>query len=98
MDIECSKFAGLPSWLSEGALENVRQIAAEIHLTGTESSIAFFFQTMQSLYFGGDYRLISYEPNGCNCNMSKSRKFYYLFKIVLEKANQDHKLMEGLRP
>ena len=93
MDIEGSELAGLPSWLSEGALKNVQQIAAEVHLTGTESTIAFL-KTMQRLYFEGDYRLISYEPNGCNFNMNKSQKFYYLFEIVLKKVNQDHKVRE----
>ena len=101
MDIEGSELAGLPSWLSEGALRNVQQIAVEVHLTGTESTIAFF-KTMQRLYFEGDYRLISYEPNGCAFNMNKKQTFYYLFEIVLKKVNQDHKVMErnceGLRP
>ena len=93
MDIEGSELTGLESWLSEGALRNVQQIAAEVHLTGAESTIAFF-KTMQRLYFEGDYRLISYEPNGCNFNMNKRQNFYYLFEIVLKKVNQDHKMME----
>ena len=100
VDIEGSELAGLPSWLSEGALKNVQQIAAEVHLRGAESSIAFF-KTMQRLYFEGDYRLISYEPNGCYFNMRKKLKFYYFFEMVLKKVNQDHKVMEknckGLR-
>ena len=93
MDIEGSELTGLPSWLSEGALKNVQQIAAEVHLTGTESTIAFL-KTMQRLYFKGDYRLISYEPNGCWFSNEKSQKFYNLFEIVLKKVNQDHKVME----
>ena len=93
MDIEGSELTGLPSWLSEGALKNVQQIAAEVHLTGTESTIAFF-KTMQRLYFEGDYRLISYEPNGCWFSNEKSQKFYNLFETVLKKVNQDHKVME----
>ena len=93
MDIEGSELTGLPSWLSEGALKNVQQIAAEVHLTGTESTIAFF-KTMQRLYFEGDYRLISYEPNGCWFSNEKSQKFYNLFEIVLKKVNHDHKVME----
>ena len=93
IDIEGSELNGLPSWLSEGALKNVHQIAAEIHLAGTESTIAFL-KTMQRLYFKGDYRLISYEPNACWFNMVKSQTFYNLFEIVLKKVNQDHKIME----
>ena len=93
MDIEGSELTGLPNWLSEGALRNVQQIAAEVHLKGTESTTAFF-KTMQRLYSEGDYRLISYEPNGCNFNRKKKQNFYYLFEIVLKKVNQQHKMME----
>ena len=93
IDIEGAELAGLPSWLSEGALKNVQQIAAEVHLRGTESTIEFL-KTLQRLYFEGDYRLISYEPNGCWFNKERSQKFYNLFEIVLKKVNQDHKAME----
>ena len=93
MNIEGSELTGLPSWLSEGALRNVQQIAAEVHLTGTELTTAFF-KTMQRLYFEGDYILIYDEPNGCNFNIKKRQNFYYLFEIVLKKVNQEHKMME----
>ena len=49
-DIEDSELAGLLSWLSEVALKNVQPIAAEVHLTGTESTITFL-KSMQHLYF-----------------------------------------------
>ena len=87
MDIERSK---LVIWR---CFKKCSQIAAEVHLTGTQSTIAFF-KTMQRIYFQRDYGLISYEPNGCNFNMDKRQKFYYLSDKVLKKANQDHKKME----
>ena len=93
MDIEGSELTGLPQWLSDGALKNVQQVAAEVHLRGTETTIKFL-RTMQRLYFEGDYRLISYEPNGCWHNIADKEKFYYLSEIVLKKVNQEHKVME----
>ena len=93
MDIEYSELTGLPQWLSDGALKHVQQIAAEIHLNGTGTTIEFL-KTMQRLYFEGDYRLISYEPNGCWHNMADKKKFYYLSEIVLKKVNQEHKVIE----
>ena len=93
MDIEGSELTGLPQWLSDGALKYVQQIAAEVHLRGTETTIEFL-KTMQRLYFEGDYRLISYEPNGCWHNIADKEKFYYLSEIVLKKVNQKHKVTE----
>ena len=93
MDIESSELTGLPQWLSDGALKYVQQIAVEVHLSGTETTIEFL-KTMQRLYFEGDYRLISYEPNGCWYNFIDKKKFYYLSGIVLKKVNQEHKVME----
>ena len=93
MDIEDSELTGLPQWLSDGALKNVQQIAAEVHLRGTETTIEFL-KTIQRLYFEGDYRLISYEPNGCWYNLADKKKFYYLSEIVLKKVNEEHKVME----
>ena len=93
MDIESSELTGLPQWLSDGALKYVQQIAVEVHLSGTETTIEFL-KTMQRLYFEGDYRLISYEPNGCWYNFIDKKKFYYLSEIVLKKVNQEHKVME----
>ena len=87
VDIEGSELNGLQSWLSEGALKNVQQIAAEAHLRGAESRQR---KRMQCLYFEEYSRLICYESNGCYFNMRKRLKFY-----------QDHKVMErnseGLR-
>ena len=93
MDIEGSELTGLPQLLSDGALKNVQQVAAKVHLRGTETTIKFL-RTMQRLYFEGDYRLISYEPNGCWHNIADKEKFYYLSEIVLKKVNQEHKVME----
>ena len=93
MDIESYELTGLPNWLSNGALKNVEQIALEVHLKGTKTTVEFL-KTIQRLYFEGDYRLISYEPNGCWYNLNETKKFYYLFKIVLKKVNQQHKIIQ----
>ena len=69
--IEGSELAGLSSWLSIGAIKNVQQIAAEVYLGGTESSIESL-KTMQRFYFEGDNRLISYGPIGCWFNKERS--------------------------
>ena len=44
MNIEDSELDGLPTWLSEGALINIQQIAAEIHLKGKGQLLRFLRQ------------------------------------------------------
>lgn len=87
MDIEGYELTGVPNWSSNGASKNVQQIALEVHLKGTKTTVEFL-KTIQRLYFEGYDRLISYEPNGCWYNHNKSKKFYYLLEIVLKKVNQ----------
>ena len=93
MDIEDSELTGLPQWLSDGALKNVQQIAIEVHLRGTQTTIEFL-KTIQRLYLEGDYRLISYEPNGCWHNIAKTEKFFYLSEIVLKKVSHEYQVAE----
>ena len=84
------ELTGLSNWSSNGASKYVQQIALEVHLKGTETTVEFL-KTIQRLYFEGDDRLISNEPNGCWYNLNKSKEFYYLFEIVLKKVNQQIK-------
>ena len=93
IDIERRELAGIPIWLSSRALKNVQQIALEIHLNGTKSTVEFF-KTLKRLYLEGDYRLVSYEPNGCSHNRNRERIFYAQSEIVLKKVSKNHKAIE----
>ena len=91
---EESELAGLQAWLLSDSLKNVEQIAVEIHLRGTESTVEFF-KTLKSLYLDGDYRLIiSYEPNACWRNLAHWEKFYSYSEIVLKKVSKEYKATE----
>ena len=95
MDIEQAELEGLPAWLASGALDNVQQIALEIHLTEDVNVSVNFLKTLKKLYFEGNFRLISYEPNGCYRNIYKGEdKYYRLFEIVLKKVSENHKATE----
>ena len=51
-----------------------------------------FIETLNLLYFKGNYRLISYDPNGCWQNMGETSGSYYnLAEIVLMKIDTDMK-------
>ena len=100
MDIEGNELKCLPSWLESGALENVQQIGLEFHLDNQYNNYrndlrttANFIDTLKNLYFHGNYRLISYEANGCakNSETNKGRNRYFnLAEIVLKKIPHDH--------
>ena len=93
IDIERRELAGIPIWLSSNAFKNVQQIAVEIHLNGTKSTVDFF-KTLKRLYLEGDYRLVSYEPNGCSHNRNRKRQFYAQSEIVLKKVSKKYKANE----
>lgn len=52
MDIEGYELTGVPNWSSNGASKNVQQIALEVHLKGTKTTVEFL-KTIQRLYFEG---------------------------------------------
>lgn len=99
MDIEGAEVNGLPSWFNSGALKHVRQIGFEFHLTNSRNGYTNdlattirFLETLKLLYFEGNYRLISYDPNGCSQNMGKpSMSYYNLAEVVLMKIDTDLK-------
>ena len=95
MDIEGNELNGLPMWLQEGSLQNVQQIGFEFHLNDDVSKTNDFIKTLKSLYFNGNYRLISYDPNGCWKNVEPKNNgnvnYYNLAEIVLMKVNRDKK-------
>ena len=44
LDVDVSELIGLPRFLSEDALKIAQHIAAEVHFTATESTIAYLQQ------------------------------------------------------
>ena len=92
MDIEGNEFNGLPQWLHEGSLQNVQQIGFEFHLNDDLAKTSDFIKTLNSLYFNGNYRLISYDPNGCLKNAEPKNhgniNHYNFAEIVLIKVNR----------
>ena len=91
MDIESNELKGLPMWLHEGSLQNVQQIGFEFHLNDDVATTNDFIKTLKSFYFHGNFRLISYDPNGCWKNVEPKKKgnvnYYNLAEIVLMKTN-----------
>ena len=65
------------------------------HLTEDVNVSVNFLKTLKKLYNEGNFRLISYEPNGCYRNVYKGQdKYYRLFEIVLKKVSENHKVIE----
>ena len=87
VDIEGSEIAGLPLWLESGVLDNVQQIALEIHLdvNDRKNSTKRFFQTFKDLQLLGNYRIINWDSNGCWKTMYSNSRYYDFFEIVLKK-------------
>ena len=86
IDIEGGEVNGLQHWLQSGALENVQQIGMEYHLQDKDSVVKFF-KAIQKLYFQYDFRLISFDINGCYGK--EHRDFPKLAEIVLMKRNRN---------
>ena len=88
MDIEGNEIKCLPRWFREGALDYVEQMGLEFHLDDDIVKTNLFLKTIQSLYFKGNYRLISYEANGCakNTETNRRNRYFNLAEIVLKKV------------
>ena len=89
MDIEGNERKCLPYWFLSGALDNVEQIGLEFHLDDDIVRTNQFLKTLKYLYFKGNYRLISYEANGCakNTETNMRNKYFNLAEIVLKKVS-----------
>ena len=85
IDIEGGEVDGLQSWLESKALENVQQIGMEYHLRDANSAVKFF-KSIQQLYFQYDFRLISFDINGCIGK--KLHGFPEFAEIVLMRRNE----------
>ena len=94
MDIEGNELKLLPLWLKSGVLEHVQQIALEFHLDRNIMTTINFINTLKELYFEGNYRLISYEANGCAKNsetIALRNPYFNLAEIVLKKIDNNEK-------
>ena len=91
LDIEGHEIDGLEEWLKSGALDNVQQIALEYHLEDTISTMNLF-KAILNLYFVGDYRLISFDLNGCGRN--EIGHYIKFAEIVLMKTSKQSPCIE----
>ena len=91
IDIEGNEIDGLDEWLKSGALDNVQQIALEYHLEDTISTMNLF-KALLNLYFVGDYRLISFDLNGCGRN--QIGHYIKFAEIVLMKTSKQSPCIE----
>ena len=85
IDIEGGEVDGLQHWFESGALKNVQQIGMEYHLHDANSAVKFF-KSIQQLYFQYDFRLISFDINGCIGK--KLHDFPEFAEIVLMRRNE----------
>ena len=85
IDIEGGEVNGLQSWFESGALGNVQQIGMEYHIRDADSAVKFF-KSIQQLYFEYDFRLISFDINGCIGK--KLHGFPEFAEIVLMRRNE----------
>ena len=96
IDIEGNELKSLPFWLKEGSLHNVQQVGLEFHLDKIVATTLKFIETLKELYFEGNYRLISYEVNGCAKNLEPAKgkdRYFYLAEIVLKKVVVNNRCM-----
>ena len=85
IDIEGEEVNGLQHWFNSGALNNVQQIGMEYHLQNVKSTVNFF-KAIQQLYLKSDFRLISFDINGCYGK--KHNDFPRLAEIVLMRSSE----------
>ena len=81
--MEGAERGGLSEWLSTGALDNVEQLAMELHtIPVTPERFKVLLETLRKLY-EKTFRIVSYEINAV---VGRSGGDYYpLFEVVLMK-------------
>ena len=88
LDIETHELTGLPIWLKSGALNNVEQLAIEVHLEPPEKKVTLeFMQTFKDLELQGNFRIFNWEANNCWKNYNRNYDYFGLIEIVLKKIN-----------
>jgi len=91
LDIEEAELTGLPVWLASGALENVQQIAMEVHLKSLDPKVTLdFLEHFIDLQLKGDFRIFNWEANNCWKNLNKKIDYFGLSEIVLKKINPEN--------
>ena len=85
VDIEGHEVDGLMQWLDSGALNNVQQIGLEYHLPDAETTLKFFY-VLTKLYFEGNFRVISFDLNGCASKQPNHAPKYA--EIVMMKLSE----------
>ena len=95
IDIEGYEVDALLQMFESGALDHVQQIGLEYHLPDTNKALKFF-HALTMLYFKGDFRLISFDMNGC---VGKSPNDYTkLAEIVLMRTSKNSVCIEKVAP
>ena len=86
IDIEGGEADGLQHWFESGALANVQQIGMEYHIKDTDSAVKFF-TAIKQLHVEANFRLISFDVNGC---YGKEKADYpKLAEIVLMRSSEN---------
>lgn len=93
IDIEGYEVDGLLEWLDSGSLRHVQQLAMEFHLPDTKTTLKFFYGLMR-LYIESNFRLISYDLNGCAGKTGESYSQYA--EIVLMRQSEESVCNEKL--
>ena len=93
VDIEGAEVDGLHEWLESGALKNVQQLGLEFHLPDTETTLKFFYALVK-LYTLTDFRLVSFDLNGCAGKYSLFNKYA---EIVLMRSSKESICYENLK-
>ena len=84
MDVEGAELNGLSEWLATGALDNVEQLAMEIHTHKIPTErFKGLLETLRRLYEKG-FRVISYEINAV-VGKYYFKNYYPLFEVVFMK-------------
>ena len=91
LDIESHELSGLPIWLDNGDLDNVEQLAIEVHLHTPEPAITLkFLETFLDLHLKGQFRIFNWEANNCWKNYKKNADYFGLSEIVLKKTDPEN--------
>ena len=90
LDIEKGELTALPAWLGSKSLDNIKQIAMEVHLQPPEEKVTLdFLRTFKNLELQGNYRIFNWEANNCWKNYNKKYDYFGLVEIVLKKINPE---------
>ena len=90
-DIEGAEVDCLLEWFESDALKNVQQLGLEFHLPDTETTLKFFYALVK-LYALTDFRLVSFDINGCAGKYSLFNKYA---EIVMMRSSEESICIEN---